>query len=59
MLSNLGIEKYIDDGTSTSFKSIVEVVLCKLGILLIRDFAVKIGSLISMVMMRSLGVKTK
>lgn len=59
MFSNLGIEKYMDDGISISFRSTIEIVFCKLGILLIQDFAVKIGSLISMVMMRSLGVKAK
>lgn len=59
MLSNLGIVKYMDNGTAVSFKNIVELVLCYLGILLLRDFAVKIGSLIFMGTMRSLGVKAK
>lgn len=59
MLSNLGIVKYMDHGTAVSFKNIVELVLCYLGILLLRDFAVKIGSLIFMGTVRSLGVKAK
>lgn len=59
MLSNLDIVKYMDNGTAVSFKSIVEICSLLTKILLLRDFAVKMGSLISMCMMRSLGVKTK